>query len=84
MTRPEATEAACAILAVAYRSIGDYSEPADGFCDKCPGHNSSVWNFQSKGSAHRFALWSVVESLERLHVNIPSLVLREALELVQR
>ncbi len=36
MRQEEVERDACRILALAYHSIGDYSQPCDGFCDLCP------------------------------------------------
>ena len=52
MTRDEAIEEACSIMALAYHSIGDYSKPSDGFCGKCPAvATDGAWNFQNAGAA---------------------------------
>lgn len=34
MTKQEATQEACSIIALAYHSIGDYKQPCDCFCGK--------------------------------------------------
>lgn len=36
MNHQEAIREACSIVALAFHSIGDYSRPSDGFCDRCP------------------------------------------------
>jgi hypothetical protein len=52
MTQQEAIREACSIVALAYRSIGDYSHASDGFCDKCPATaHAATWNFQNEGRA---------------------------------
>ena len=36
----------CRIAALVYHSIGDYTNPNDGFCDLCP-HSSNPTSFRS-------------------------------------
>jgi hypothetical protein len=47
MTRSEAIEEVCAIVGLAYHSIGNYSYPSDGFCDKC--NNKCKDAYQNSG-----------------------------------
>lgn len=64
MTKDEATSEACAIVALVYRSIGDYASPSDGFCLKCPAAHGQ-WHFQNQGKALAYVRAAVVEKLAR-------------------
>ena len=50
MKKEEVIRAFCEVQSLVSESIGDYSVPADGFCDECfttfPG-----WNFQNSGKS---------------------------------
>lgn len=63
MTRDEVIEEACAILALAFHSIGDYTEPSDGFCRKCPAQTSPGWNFQHSGKTLDYIRQAVARQL---------------------
>jgi hypothetical protein len=66
MTMPEAVREACAVFSLIFHSIGDYSEPADGFCDKCPAvTHGDVWHFQHSGAVFRYARLAIIEALKR-------------------
>jgi len=63
MTRDEAIREACSIVAMAYRSIGDYSQPSDGFCSGCPPQEHPDWNYQNAGQALQYVRTAVVRAL---------------------
>lgn len=66
MTRQEATIEACAVFSLAYHSIGDYRQPADGFCDKCPGgRHGAEWSYQNAGHIFQYVRAAVIEKLKR-------------------
>ncbi len=61
MSKDEAIREACSIVALAYRSIGDYSRPSDGFCNVC-----KPWgHFQNDGHILDYVRLAVVEKLKR-------------------
>jgi hypothetical protein len=62
MSKAEAIRQACEISALVQHSIGDYSEPADGFCDKCPAA-SSEWNYQNTGRVFDYIRKAVLAQL---------------------
>lgn len=61
MTKEEAIAYACRIVAMAYRSIGDYSSPCDCFC-----MNSHIpdSHYQNTGDVLRYIRTAVVEKLK--------------------
>ena len=65
MTREEAIETACSIVSLAYRSMGDYSHPSDGFCRRCPVERIPEWNYSNDGIAFQYVRLAVVEKLKR-------------------
>lgn len=65
MTRDEATREACAIVALAYKSIGNLTHPSDGFCSKCETHCGPTWNYQNAGKALAYVRRAVVKQLKR-------------------
>lgn len=70
MTRAEAIKEACSIVALAYRSIGDYSHASDGFCDKCQADRSPAWTFQNQGFALEYVRLAVLTALKRDGITI--------------
>jgi len=65
LTIEEATREACSIIALAYHSIGDYTLPHDGFCDKCPAVRlKSEWNFQNNGHIFDYVRMAVLSKLK--------------------
>ena len=64
MTRQQATQLACAIVGLSFRSRANYEHPSDGFCDMCPA-SQAEWNFQNSGHDLKFALDAVKEKLIR-------------------
>lgn len=64
LTRDQVMNEACAILALAFHSIGDYTKPNDGFCSRCPAQHGSV-DFQSGGEVLAYVRLAVVEKLTR-------------------
>ena len=63
MTCQEAIREACRIVALAYRSIGDFSEPSDGFCDLCPFSDDPV-SYRNAGRALEYVRLAVVAKLK--------------------
>ena len=62
MKRDEVIEHVCQTVALAYQSIGDFIEPSDGFCDKCPYANTA--HFQHSGKTLRYVRDAVVAKLK--------------------
>ena len=66
MTRQQATREACAIVALAYNSIGDYRHASDGFCDLCPnGEGQREEDYRNEGHVLDYVRDAVVEKLRR-------------------
>ena len=63
MTRQEAIQEACSIIALAYRSIRNYEYPSDGFCSKCEAFQHAEWNYQNKGLTLDYVRKAVVNQL---------------------
>ena len=63
MTREEVIREACRIMALAYRSIGDFSEPSDGFCDLCL-FSSDPFAYRNTGKALEYVRLAVVAKLK--------------------
>ena len=62
----EAIREACAVFALAYHSIGDYSQPVDGFCDKCPATTDPNWGeYRNYGHIFDFVRQAVLAHLRR-------------------
>jgi len=62
MSKEEVIEEVCELVSMAYHSIGDYSEPNDGFCDRCQrvvGYN----NYQNSGKVIHYVRNAVLEKL---------------------
>lgn len=77
MTRDEAIQEACSIVALAYRGVGDYSRASDWFCARC-NHDQNPdnafglsWSYQNQGQALAFVRAAVVEKLTREGYSIP-------------
>jgi len=64
MTREEAIIEVCAIVALAYRSIGDYSKPSDGFCERCMRLQGGNFNYQNAGEVIEYVRLAVVKQLK--------------------
>ena len=64
MTRDEAVAEACEIVALAYHSLGDFSNASDGFCLWCPG-TTSQWDYRNDGHALAYVRGTVLERLRR-------------------
>jgi hypothetical protein len=63
LTKEKAIEEACSIVSLAYHSIGDYSYPSDGFCNKCSKY-SSPENYQNAGQALNYVRLAVLNQLK--------------------
>jgi len=64
MTKDQAIEQACAIVALAYRSIGAYEHPSDGFCSRCSELQGDSWNYQNDGIGLEYVRLAVVRALK--------------------
>lgn len=64
MTRDEAITEACAIVALAYRSIGDYSTASDGFCPRCR-QGREGWTYENDGRILAYVRHAVLDALKR-------------------
>ena len=73
-TRDEVIKEMCSIVALAYRSIGDYSHASDCFC--CESKETQDWRYRNDGRIVEYVRQAVVEKLEREGV----LVIEEFLE----
>ena len=71
MTRDEAIREVCSIVALAYHSIGNYSQPSDGFCDMCPSGKHGAWSYQNAGRAIDYVRRAVVLLLHSDGHSIP-------------
>ena len=65
LLREEAIQEACEIVALAYRSIGDYSRASDGFCQKCQDLHGGAWNYANQGGALEYVRRAVLDALKR-------------------
>lgn len=65
MTRNDAIKHACETVALAYHSIGDYTEPSDGFCRDCNPSDKPASSYLNSGNALRYVRDAVVEKLRR-------------------
>lgn len=72
MTKEEVIESLCATAALAYRSIGDYSYPSDGFCARCNEMHGRSWIFQNTGYIAKYVRLAVLEKLVRDRYSIDS------------
>ena len=63
MTREETIREACSIVALAYRSIGDYSHASDGFCGDCTALHGVGWHYENQGQALDYVRSAVVARL---------------------
>lgn len=64
MTRTEAIEEACTIVALAYHSIGNYDQPSDGFCKQCEQvQEAPSWRYQNAGQALDYVRRAVLRCL---------------------
>jgi hypothetical protein len=64
MTQVEVVREMCRIMSLAYKSIGDYDEPSDGFCDLCP-NSYDQESFRHSGETLDYVRRAVVEKLLR-------------------
>lgn len=69
MTKQEVIRELCRIVALVYRSIDDYTNPSDGFCDLCPFHDNPQC-FKHSGKTIDYVRQAVVEKLKRDGVRI--------------
>ena len=65
MNKQDAIRTACEIVALAYRSIGDYSHASDGFCDICETHHGQAWNYANEGFALQYVREAVLQKLHQ-------------------
>jgi len=71
MTREEAIKDACSIVALAYRSIGDYSHASDGFCQTCQDQHGPGWGpYQNQGRVLEYVRLAVLTALKRDGITI--------------
>lgn len=61
MTREEVIEHLCQTVALVYHSIGDYSNPSDGFCHICEPFVQH--SYQHSGETLEYVRNAVVEKL---------------------
>ena len=64
MTRDEAIISACETVAMAYHSIGDYTEASDGFCCTCCDKQGRGWSYANDGKALEYMHQAVKEKLK--------------------
>lgn len=64
MTKEEVIIECCSILAMVYRSIGDFTEPSDGFCSKCAVHLPKDWDFKHSGRTIEYTRKAVLRQLK--------------------
>lgn len=68
MTRSEAIIEACRTRALVYRTIGNYEEPCDGFCDICAkecGWTATDEGFRCGDTVTEYIRMAVLEKLKR-------------------
>ncbi len=65
MNKQEAIRNACETMALAYRSIGDYSKASDGFCYECEDRQGSGWTYSNQGEALAYVRNAVLQQLKR-------------------
>lgn len=75
MNQTETIRWACRIVALAYRSIGDYGTASDGFCEDCPNHRSA--RFRHDGVTLKYVEQAVKEKLLREGFALDPRVLEE-------
>lgn len=63
MNKQQVIEHVCTTVALVYRSIGDYSEPSDGFCHRCQNRNTPQ-HFRHSGATLRYVRDAVVDKLK--------------------
>ncbi len=61
MTTQEVITHLCQTVGLAYHSIGDYSEPSDGFCDEC---ESKGLEFHHSGVSLTYVRDAVIAKLK--------------------
>jgi hypothetical protein len=64
MNKTEAIELVCSIVSLAYHSVGDYTEPSDGFCTRCESMGCGTLNYQNGGKAIDYVRAAVVRALK--------------------
>ena len=64
LTRDEAIDQACAIIALAYHTIGNYSAPSDGFCERCCAIVKDD-NCRNSGDVLDYVRKAVIEKLKK-------------------
>jgi len=64
MNKEQAIIETCAIVALAYRSIGDYKYPSDGFCSKCTETLGENWSYYNAGNAIDYVRRAVLNQLK--------------------
>lgn len=70
MTKQDVLRELCSIVGLVYEALDDYSEPSDGFCDRCPWHDQPD-RFQHSGRTVEWVRAAVVEKLKRDGKAIP-------------
>jgi hypothetical protein len=64
MTKEEVVEQVCAIVAIAYHSIGNYESASDGFCNRCTRYASNE-TYRNDGKAIDYVREAVVNQLKK-------------------
>lgn len=67
LTREKAIIEACAIVSLAYRSIGDYSHASDGFCVRCEATQERIqpFTYSNNGKALEYVRLATPRQLKR-------------------
>jgi hypothetical protein len=65
MTKDEVVQEVCAILALAYHSIGDFSYACDGICSRCRAQHGPDWNYSNGGQIVDYVREAVLQRLKR-------------------
>ena len=68
MTKDDAIEQSCSIIALAYHSLGDYTTASDGFCRRCD--DIPRLEYRNEGLAIEFVRLAVVEALNARGIKV--------------
>ena len=70
MTREEVINEVCEIVALVYRSTGDYTYACDGFCSACEKKQGPLWSYRNDSSALTFIRQAVLEKLQQNGIKV--------------
>jgi hypothetical protein len=65
MTRQDVLKHLCQTVGLVYQTLGNFTQPSDGFCSDCPAQQGRGWTFNHSGETLDYVRVAVLEKLVR-------------------